>query len=106
MKKLKVILIGAGSRGTIYTNIMKEQADRYEVVAVAEPIESRRNFIKEKHNLPDDMCFDDWQPLLALGKIADVALIATMDRDHFGKTNHLNRRRMQTTHRLCNRKRC
>ena len=83
MKKLKVILIGAGSRGTIYTNIMKEQADRYEVVAVAEPIESRRNFIKEKHNLPDDMCFDDWQPLLALGKIADVALIATMDRDHF-----------------------
>lgn len=83
MKKLKVILIGAGNRGTTYTNFMADEPDCYEVVAVAEPIESRRNYIKEKHNLPDDMCFDDWKPLLALGKIADVAIIATMDRDHF-----------------------
>lgn len=62
---------------------MADEPDCYEVVGVAEPIESRRNYIKEKHNLPDDMCFDDWKPLLALGKIADVAIIATMDRDHF-----------------------
>lgn len=82
MKK-KVILIGAGGRGYTYTNIMKDNfSDYYEVVAVAEPINERRNYIKEKHSLPDEMCFTTWEPLLAMPKLADIALICTMDRDH------------------------
>lgn len=83
MKKLDVILIGAGNRGTNYTNIMADNDEKFNVVAVAEPIESRRSFIKEKHNIADDRCFNDWRELLNLGKIADIALIATMDRDHY-----------------------
>ena len=82
MKKIKVILIGAGSRGAKYTDIMSEHPDKFEVIAVAEPIESRRNHIKNLHNIPDDMCFDNYKPLLELGKIADLAVIATMDREH------------------------
>ena len=82
MKK-KVILIGAGGRGYTYTNIMKDNfSDYYEVVAVAEPIDERRNYIKEKHSLPDEMCFTTWELLLAMPKLADIALICTMDRDH------------------------
>ena len=42
MKKLKVILLGAGQRGRIYTDIMSEMCDKYEIVGVAEPIEERR----------------------------------------------------------------
>lgn len=83
MKKIKVVLIGAGGRGTTYTNIMEKMPEKYEVVAVAEPIESRRNNIKKRHNIPDERCFTDWHPLLELGKIADMAIIATQDRDHF-----------------------
>ncbi len=83
MKKLKVILIGAGMRGRSYTDEMKNMPEQFQVIAVAEPIASRRNDIKKKHNIPEDMCFDDWRPLLEKGKIADVAIIATMDRDHF-----------------------
>ncbi len=82
MKKLKVILIGAGGRGMSYTDTMGDMPEQFEVIAVAEPIASRRNYVKEKHNIPDNMCFDDWKPLIELGKIADVAVIATMDRDH------------------------
>ncbi len=82
MKKLKAILIGAGCRGMKYTDIMADMGDKYQVIAVAEPIDARRNYIKEKHKLPDDMCFTTWEPLLELGKIADIAIIATMDRDH------------------------
>ncbi len=82
MRKIKTILIGAGLRGMVYTNHMAKQPEKFEVVAVAEPIDSRRNYIKEKHGIPDDRCFTDWKPLLALGKIADVAIISTMDRDH------------------------
>lgn len=83
MKRLKVILIGAGNRGMTYTDIMKEMSEKYEVVAVAEPIEERRKYIQDAHHIPQDRCFDDWKPLLALGKIADTAIISTMDRDHF-----------------------
>lgn len=82
-KKLKVVLIGAGNRGETYTDIMAQQKDRFEVVAVAEPIDSRRNEIRRKHQIPEEMCFRTGDELLALGKIADLAVIATMDRQHF-----------------------
>jgi len=86
MKKLKAILIGAGARGKIYTDEMAKLPEMFEIVAVAEPIDSRRNYIKEKHGLSDDMCFADWEPLFEKGKIADIAIIATMDRDHFDQS--------------------
>ena len=86
MKKLKVILVGAGNRGTAYTDKMYNLSDRYEVVAVAEPIESRRNYIRDKHNIPENMCFDDYKPLLELPKMADMAIISTMDRLHYAPT--------------------
>lgn len=82
-KTIKVILIGAGLRGIEYTDIMSTLGDKYKVVAVAEPIESRRNYIKEKHGIDDSLCFDSYEPLLKLGKIADLAIISTMDQQHF-----------------------
>ncbi len=85
-KVLNVVLIGAGNRGETYTNFMAETEGKFKVVAVAEPIESRRNLIKEKHQIPDEMCFEDWKPLLAMGKIADIAIISTMDRQHLEPT--------------------
>lgn len=86
MRKLKVILIGAGNRGTAYTDIMAKMENEFEVVAVAEPIESRSNHIKKVHNLPESRCFKDYKPLLALVKRADIAIISTMDRMHFEPT--------------------
>lgn len=85
-KVLTAILIGAGNRGEAYTNIMAQMQDKFKVVAVAEPIESRRNDIKDKHQISDQMCFTDWKPLLAMGKIADVAIISTMDKQHLEPT--------------------
>ncbi|MBE6633238.1 MAG: Gfo/Idh/MocA family oxidoreductase [Ruminococcaceae bacterium] len=86
MEKKKIILIGAGLRGLQYTNIMMDLADRYEVVAVAEPLEDRREYVRKKHNIPAELCFTTWEPLLALPKMADAAIIATMDRDHLAPT--------------------
>lgn len=83
MKQLTAILIGAGGRGQNYTDVMADMQDKYKVVAVAEPIKSRREYIRDKHGLGDDMCFLDWNPLIEKGKIADFAIISTMDRDHF-----------------------
>ena len=83
MEKKKVILVGAGGRGRTYTNYILKHPDRFELVAVAEPIEARRRYIQEKHGIPDEMAFTDWRPLLALPKLADACIICTMDRDHY-----------------------
>lgn len=86
IKKFKVILIGAGNRGETYTDIMARTPDKFEIIAVAEPIESRRKCIQNKHQIPDEMCFESGDALLQLGKIADIAVISTMDREHFSPT--------------------
>ena len=83
---LDVILIGAGLRGVIYTDFMLKMPEKYRVVAVAEPIESRRRDIQRKHGIPDDRCFSDYMDLFGLGKIADLAIISTMDRQHYAPT--------------------
>lgn len=82
-QQLTVAVIGAGNRGETYTDIMAAMPDKFKVVAVAEPIESRRKNIQAKHNIPDELCFEYDHELLASGKLADVAIISTMDQQHF-----------------------
>ena len=84
MPKKKIIVIGCGSRGKTYTDIMKSDfQDDFEVVACAEPIDDRRNYIQKEHAITSDMCFKSWEPIFEHEKFADLVIIATMDRDHF-----------------------
>ena len=53
MKQFSVILIGAGDRGTTYVKHMKSMPEKFKIVAVAEPIEARRNFVKDLFDLGD-----------------------------------------------------
>ena len=82
-KQITVVVIGAGDRGSTYTDIMRDMPEKYKVVAVAEPIRSRLEYIKNRHGIPEERCFSDWRELFALGKIADLAIVSTLDRDHF-----------------------
>lgn len=83
MEPYRVIVIGGGLRGRTYADIMGTMPEKFKVVAIAEPVEDRRRYFAETFEIPEENCFEDWRPLLAKGKIADVAVIATMDRDHF-----------------------
>ncbi|MBE6546407.1 MAG: Gfo/Idh/MocA family oxidoreductase [Ruminococcaceae bacterium] len=83
MKKVKLILIGAGDRGTTYADFGAEACPEMELVAVADPDPVRRNYIKEKFNLPDSACFEWGEDLLKLPKMADAAIIATQDQKHY-----------------------
>lgn len=82
MKTLKAIVIGAGSRGMCYTDKMGDSPEKFKVVGVAEPIEDRREYIKKKHGVEEQYCFDTWEKILDIPKFADIAVIATMDRMH------------------------
>ncbi len=80
---LKAVLIGAGNRGETYTNIMLDAADKFKLVAVVDPVDSRRDNIRIKHGIPEEMCFSHWDELFAHGKVADFAIISTQDQMHF-----------------------
>ena len=84
MEKVKIILIGAGGRGTTYVR----EGNKYcpelmDLVAVADPNPVRRNHIQEKFGLPDEKCYEWGEDLLDLPKMADAAIIATQDKDHY-----------------------
>ena len=83
MNQISVIMIGAGDRGTTYARSMKAKPGKYKVVGVAEPIESRRREIQEMFGLPDEMCFSSWEAILDMPKVADLAVITTMDHMHY-----------------------
>ena len=62
---LKYVLIGAGKRGQAYSEAaFKEHG--CEIVAVADPNENVRNYIRDTYNVPHDMCFESYEDLLSL----------------------------------------
>lgn len=83
MKQLKVILLGGGQRGQIYTNVMATLPEQFRVVGVAEPVEANREFIRKKHDIPAENCVCSWEQLLERSRFADVAIIATQDKMHY-----------------------
>ena len=79
---MNYVLIGAGSRGTIYANWAHSHG--HKIVAVAEIRPDRLAEAGTRLDVPETMLFTDAKQLFSLGKIADAAIIATMDRDHYG----------------------
>lgn len=82
MKKLKIVLAGGGGRGFGYTSIAMKYPDKYQIVAVAEPVKEKREYIKNLFNISDDMTFESWEELFAKEKLADIAMICTQDKMH------------------------
>lgn len=82
---MKLALIGAGSRGMIYTRYAYHKKG-IEIVAVVEPNERRRAIAAEEFHIPPERQFSNSDDFFALGKLGDAAVIASMDRNHFGQT--------------------
>ena len=82
MKKLTAVVLGYGMRGGIYAHYAIDHPDQIEIVAIADPNDSRRENAKKLHNLSDDALFTDWKQITDLPKMADFAIIGTQDNMH------------------------
>ena len=82
MSPVKLLIVGAGCRGTEYAEYALTHPDRAIVVGVAEPREFYRKRLAEKHRIPEDRVFQDWRALAECGKCADAVIIATPDQEH------------------------
>ncbi|WDV45593.1 Gfo/Idh/MocA family oxidoreductase [Clostridiaceae bacterium M8S5] len=86
-KPLTAILIGAGQRGkdALGSYALSHDND-LRFVAVAEPMIGRKTEFKTKHDIPNELCFNSWEELLEKEKLADIALICTLDNNHYEPT--------------------
>jgi len=82
---VSAILIGAGNRGRhVFSAYARRNPERLSIVAVADPVAERRGRIARTHELPPERCFADWTEALAVGRVADAAIVATHDTCHAG----------------------
>ncbi len=81
---MKLALIGAGSRGMIYSRYAHEALGA-EIVAIADLYREKREYAQKLFGTPSEMLFDDAMDLIRAVPEADALIIASMDRDHYAQ---------------------
>ena len=82
MKPITAVVLGAGSRGSIYASYANEHPEELQIVAIAEPRQDRLDALAETVGVSQEYRFRHWADLLAQPKLADCAFICTLDDDH------------------------
>lgn len=82
MKPVELLILGAGSRGTAYSDYALEHPEQARIVGVAEPRDFYRTRIATNHQVPPEQVTTDWRELAARSRFADAVIIATQDAMH------------------------
>jgi predicted dehydrogenase len=83
MAPVELLIAGGGSRGATFAGWAARHPERARVVAVAEPRADRREALADAHGVPPARRFEDWREAVAGGaRVADAAIVATLDREH------------------------
>jgi len=86
-KLITAILLGVGNRGMdAYGKYALKYPDKLKFVAVAEPIQYRREKFAQLHDIPLKRMFNSWEEVLGEEKFADVAFVCTQDQMHIEPT--------------------
>ncbi len=72
-KPLTAAIVGAGHRSVLYASLSKSQPEKLQVVAVAEPDDTRRNKTAADYGLAPESCFLTAEEMAAQPALADVA---------------------------------
>ena len=84
MGKVTFSVIGLGGRGKdAYLPALRKFSDKASIVAVADIDREKRRVVQNLYQVPDHLCFERAEDLLAQKKLSDVLIIATQDKLHF-----------------------
>jgi predicted dehydrogenase len=84
---VEAVLIGAGNRGRhTYGAYALRNPQRLRIVAVADPVEERRQALAQEHGLSAGAIHADWEALLEREPEAAVVIVATGDTLHVPPT--------------------
>ena len=78
---LRVAVIGAGSRGTLFGELIAASG-LARITAVAEPQRSYREQFAARHGVAAAATFRSWEQLCAAPAQWDAAVVTTLDQDH------------------------
>lgn len=78
---MKLALIGAGERGTIYADHAVGKG--HQIVAVADLRAEKRLRAAKRYGISPENCYEEGLELIQSAPEADAAIVATMDRGHF-----------------------
>ncbi len=84
MKPIKLIIVGAGGRGSGYATYAANYPKQAQVVGVAEPRDFYRERMVATHQIPAENVFTTWTDMARKKRFADAVLIATQDTMHVG----------------------
>ena len=79
MDRVKIALLGVGSRGLAYGLYYLHNMDKVEVAGVADPDENKLNFCRQ-YGITN--CYTSWEDFLEEDVMADVLIICTPDYMH------------------------
>jgi predicted dehydrogenase len=80
---LKVVIAGLGGRGlNAYGEYMINHPEQYQIIGIADPVESKIKKITDRIKLHNKYCFKTAEEMFTGEKIADIAFICTQDCDH------------------------
>ena len=75
-------IAGFGDRGSTYASMQNLFPDQMKVVAVADLDPAKVEKARGLYNIPTDHCFSSVEDMLSQPRLADVMVVATMDRQH------------------------
>ena len=81
-KPVTAIIVGAGHRAFVYSELAKTNPELLQIVGVADPNPVRRKKAMEYFGFGEDMCFESAEELAKKGKLADAVINGTMDEQH------------------------
>ncbi len=77
-------IAGFGDRGSTYASMQKLFPEKMKVVAVADLNPDKVEKAKKLYGIPAENCFASAEEMLEKGRLADVLVVSTMDRQHVG----------------------
>ncbi len=83
LRPVTAIVIGAGSRGSVYASYSGQYPASLKIVGVADINPVRREQMAQEYNIPPEHRFNDWTEVFRLPKFADAVIIATPDNLHY-----------------------
>lgn len=87
MKQLTAVLLGAGDRGAhAHGSYAIDYPNELKFVAVADPNTDRKKHFAKTHKIPERHTHQSWEEVLDQPQFANVMVICTQDRMHFGPT--------------------
>ena len=85
-RSITAVIVGAGSRGMVYSGYALKHPDELKIVGVAEPSEYRRRRAAERFGLPPEALFESAEDLAEQPRMADVVINGTMEMHHVSTT--------------------